>query len=269
MRLDNDGADPSAHGLQRLTTAEFLNPFSQLMGGNLAQIQLLRNQDVGHAGDVFASIDDPVLQAEGPVNNETVPSGAVDLITTVKGSPILPMLEIAQDSGTGAVLSAQTFNDWAYTWMFTGRRMGMNSRTYVGDVVVFHNRPFAVENVGTAIPSAAGERVVEAIFGYGTTVTDFERQSTTGYSPQTRSVLLRWPAGQPDPVVNAASGSPTSPTSGSPLATRLASTASFTRASAATGIASPRPAISKTTPVCRRLTAAWLSRPSSPCSPAP
>ncbi len=84
--------------------------------------------------------------------------------------------------------------------MFTGRRTGVNSSTYTGDIVIFHNRPFGLDASGTTyVP--AGERVVEAIFGYGTTVSEPTTSATIGYSPQARTVLLRWPVGTPDPDV--------------------------------------------------------------------
>ncbi len=104
------------------------------------------------AANVFASLDDPVLQQEGESPGE--------------GSPLLPVLDA----------SGNMVFDWTYTWMFTGRRSDATNRTvYDGDVVVFHNRPFGVDSIvspltGNTYSVPAGEQVVEAVFAYGTAV---------------------------------------------------------------------------------------------------
>jgi type II secretory pathway pseudopilin PulG len=167
---------PSAHGLQRLTTIQFFNPSTP---ATMTYSQAL-------AGDVFSSPDDPVLQADTDANAAL---GTLD--TRVGGSPILPLL------GAGGVSQ----EDWDYTWMFTGHRVGTSTGTiYDGDVVVFHKRPFGYENFGSSGGTiASGERVVEAIWGYGTTITN--PMNAYGYSPNDTTVLLRWYAQDGDPDV--------------------------------------------------------------------
>jgi hypothetical protein len=170
---------PSAHGLQRLTTIEFFNPLTTT---TMAYTQAL-------AGDVFTSPDDPVLQADTDANTL---KGAMDLGPSgVGGSPILPLL------GTGGVSQ----EEYDYTWMFTGHRVGTSTGTiYDGDVVIFHKRPFGYENFGGSDSQiATGERVIEAIWGYGTTISP--PTATVGYSPNDNTVLLRWYAADGDPDV--------------------------------------------------------------------
>jgi hypothetical protein len=126
------------------------------------------------------------------------------------GSPILPSIDVVTDSGTGALKRIDQTFDFSFSWMFTGRRVsGLDPTAYVGDIVVFHNRPFALDLLpgppaGRRVP--AGERVVEAIFGYGGTprigtTRGYISGTTMGYSPNSRSVLLRWPETTPDPDV--------------------------------------------------------------------
>lgn len=177
-------AQPSAYGLQRLTTIQFLNPSTT---ATLAYSQAL-------AADVFSSPDDPVLQADTDANTAL---GALDIGTSgVGGSPILPLL------GAGGVSQ----EDWNFTWMFTGHRAGTSTGTiYDGDIVVFHKRPFGYENFGSSTtPIATGERVVEAIWGYGTSFVTLATIGSTnvGYSPNDTTVLLRWNAADGDPEVN-------------------------------------------------------------------
>ena len=135
---------------------------------------------------LFVSQDDLVTMASGPSSQNTPPTattpGSYDF-----GSPVLPVLTYANSSSI-----PRTQNDWSYSWAFTGQRIHVNEFTaYVGSIVVFNNRPFAVGTGG--VP--AGERVVEGIFGYG-------RGNAVGVSTgDPRLVLLRWPSSQPDPDV--------------------------------------------------------------------
>jgi hypothetical protein len=94
--------------------------------------------------------------------------------------------------------------------MFTGQQAdSSNGTVFVGDIVVFENRPFAVDQAtspytNTTINTVAGEPVVEAIFGYTNKVTT--GGGTVGYgSTANRAVLLRWPAKMPDPEVKVGS----------------------------------------------------------------
>lgn len=128
---------------------------------------------------IFASNDDLVYQSEGTASP---PDGT--------GSPLVP------DLSAGTLLA-----DLSYTWIFTGRQNDVTNHTvFEGDIVVFHNRPFNVEPTtsplnGSTIWSVPGETVVEAVFGYGPS------PKGGGYSINNNTVLLRWPAGMPDPDV--------------------------------------------------------------------
>jgi hypothetical protein len=166
--MDPDGKNPSAHGLQRITNL----PVGNLWGSityPTAQAGPFQN----FVGSIFASPDDLVFQTDGAPN-----------MSIGQGNPLAP------DLSTGSLMV-----DWSYTWMFTGQQSDVTEGTvYQGDIVIFHNRPFALEADGTA----AGERVVEAIFAYGST-------ATGGYSPNDHTILLRWPNTVPDPDVRVGS----------------------------------------------------------------
>ena len=164
LRDDPSGGTPSAYGLQRLTNFPFTTLYNIPINPEL----------------VFASSDDLILQTEGraePVNGT--------------GSPLAP------DLSTGGILA-----DLSYTWMFTGKRSDItNSTVFDGDIVLFHNRAFAYEPVNSPLAGsflkAAGETVVEAIWGYGPPTGG----ATPYYSVNETTVLLRWPASVPDPDI--------------------------------------------------------------------
>lgn len=171
LRPDPDGGLPSAHGLQRITN------FPLLVNNNVNPPAFLTDPAA-----TFCSPDDLVMQSDG------TPSPAQG-----RGSPVVPDL-----STSGRMY------DYSYTWIFTGRQSDVTNGTiFDGDIVVFHNRPFAVEQrngLNGGVNMAAGETVVEAIWGYDSSL----EPSTTGFRPygrNNRSVLLRWPASQPDPDV--------------------------------------------------------------------
>jgi hypothetical protein len=164
---DDAAGTPSAHGLQRLTN--FILPQSPSLEPNVERI--------------FASTDDVVNQTEGNAD----PSRGF-------GNTIVPDM-----SGGAPVV------DMMFTWMFTGRQTDLgNALVFDGDVVVFHNRPFALDTVNgpfaNGILKPAGETVVEAIWGYGPGVQD-PTYTSTYYALNSTSVLLRWPAGTLDPDV--------------------------------------------------------------------
>lgn len=127
----------------------------------------------------FASTDDIVFQTEGkPLPLEGI------------GSPLVP------DMSAGGIMV-----DLSYTWIFTGRQDdATNDTVFEGDIVVFHNRPFGLQQVtapisGSTTYQARGETVVEAIFGYG------PPPKGGGYALSNTTVLLRWPTSMPDPDV--------------------------------------------------------------------
>jgi len=152
---------PSAYGLQRLTN---FNPLTV----NTAQIP-----------DTFVSPEDVIWQSDGDQGG----SGSL--------SPVVPEL-----SGTGFL--KLPVNDWRYTWMFTGQQSDVTDGTvFDGDVVIWENRPFAIDN---GVP--AGEPVVEAVFGYSGRVIPVVSGGSLGYGASAkRVVLLRWPDTMPDPDV--------------------------------------------------------------------
>ena len=86
--------------------------------------------------------------------------------------------------------------------------MRRTASTFDGNIVIFENRPFAIES--PTPPNAAngnfqsyeveGETVVEAIWGYSTKVLSAIGGAGYGVSAD-RSVLLRWYNSQNDPVV--------------------------------------------------------------------
>lgn len=131
-------------------------------------------------------------------------------------SPVIPDLTIAalENGGTLDGLSPRSAQilDWRYTWMFTGQRSSaFNDKVYNGDLVIFENRPFGFEtlvnqNSGTSITQVAGERVVQAIFGYGKnlravgTLVDGGAEVYQAVGAD-NAVLLLWPRGMPDPEI--------------------------------------------------------------------
>ena len=81
----------------------------------------------------------------------------------------------------------------------------------MGDVVVMDSRPFSFESVaspvstsGTTSPTAAGEIVMEAIFGYSANITPVFGTAGFGVAAD-RTVLLRWPQSMPDPEIKVGS----------------------------------------------------------------
>ncbi|MDB5349440.1 MAG: hypothetical protein JWN86_687 [Planctomycetota bacterium] len=162
IRNDGKSGVPSAHGLQRLTNFP--------LGSNAGAAPFYIDPS-----SVFASQDDIVMQTDGSSS------------TPGSGSPIVP------DGSAGGIM-----RDLSYTWMFTGQQTDTSNGTiFDGDLVIFHNRPFATEIRGGQ-NAAAGETVVEAIWGYGPPSASV---AFAPYSINDRSVLLRWPNTQPDPDV--------------------------------------------------------------------
>jgi hypothetical protein len=127
----------------------------------------------------------------------------------------VPYLSPPTVIGTQTTAAGTLVYDWSYSWMFTGQRSDVSNETiFDGNVVVFHNRPIGLDPIPASFGAAtvnvpAGERVVEAIFAYGTAVSmllaDGTISYTYGYSPNSRSILLRWPANEPDPDVRVGS----------------------------------------------------------------
>ena len=172
--------DASAHGLQRLTNFPYVDVFPYV--------------NVATVNSIFVSPEDMVLQSDSEADK---PVGS--------SSPIVPDLNLVplKDTPNGVPIIQ---NDWKYTWMFTGQQMDCtNGTVFIGDIVIFENRPFAVDDAtapygNTTVKTVAGEPVVEAIFGYTNNITP--AGNAVGYgSKANRAVLLRWPASMPDPEV--------------------------------------------------------------------
>lgn len=167
---------PSAHGLQRITNFPLGFP--------------------ANVPDIFVSPEDMVLQSA------TDSGKAVGTF-----SPIVP--ELVPPTTTSITKMPTVMNDWKYTWIFTGYQTDTEEAGwYEGDVVVFENRPFAVDQVASpyavtpAVTTAvAGEVVVEAIFGYTNKVKTGPRGSLGYGASAPRAVLLRWPASMVDPEI--------------------------------------------------------------------
>jgi type II secretory pathway pseudopilin PulG len=184
LRTDPDGGIPSAYGLQRLTnfipwvaSANFLNTQFPFTCQNLSLTILQQPPDV--AGNVFTSIDDIVFNPTGGAGNNF--------------SSVLP------DMSAGGGPQA----DYRFTLFVTGRQTdaGGNGDQFTGEIVVCDGRPFGFDLLpGQAVQAPAGETVVEAIFGFGTSVKDIG--NGTGFANGSdRSVLLRWKSTLPDPSI--------------------------------------------------------------------
>jgi hypothetical protein len=168
---------PSAHGLQRVTNFNPSLPTASAVP------------------DIFVSPEDLVLQSG---KDTSATSGSI--------SPLVPDMNLGTVASTG-MPSPQY--DWRYTWMLTGQQAdATDGSIFDCDIVIFENRPFAVDAIpggkapfGGATETISGETVVEAVFGYTSNVRTLPKQ-TLGYGTNaSRTVLLRWPATQPDPEV--------------------------------------------------------------------
>ncbi|MEW4568752.1 type II secretion system protein [Tautonia sp. JC769] len=185
-------AGTAAHGLQRITNFEAYNagipwPYTYSLPSTPAALQAIAEV----AGNVFTSLDDPVVTGDT--------SGR-------SGVPVVPFNLLP--TGTGYASE----REYAFSWMLTGR-LGVagDPSIFEGNIVVFHSRPIGMNddpNTGLLVPS--GERTVEAIWGYTSTPNavspipnPIPAVAGTGYSSaDDRTVLLRWPAASPDPIVN-------------------------------------------------------------------
>ncbi len=213
------GLTTGAHGLQRLTN---IPAFIFDGAGNLVLVPYRANEILS----AFVSPEDILWQDAKNTSyidffNPTLALASTGLVTSP--SPVVPDLSTAAlaqiaaveasggTAGVPAAYAAMT-NDWRYTWMFVGQRAdAFNDKVFTGNVVIFENRPFGFEtlvnqNTGDTITQVAGERVLQAIFGYGTNVigagTMVDGGTAVGYAVGSdNSVLLLWPAGFPDPEI--------------------------------------------------------------------
>lgn len=180
LRADPDKGTASGYGLQRVTN------YASIAGWSFVNPET-----------VFVSPDDPVLQ-----NSDATPQILSAANTTNN------LLSGVVPTNFGGANPFQ--NDFRYTWMFTGYQVdATNGTAFVGDVVVMDSRPFSFETVTSPVDStksaaaASGETVMEAIFGYSTSVLP---AAGPGYGVAAdRTVLLRWPQSMPDPEIKVGS----------------------------------------------------------------
>ena len=169
----SDNGLASAHGLQRLTN--FNRP--AVMPSAMM------------VPSIFVSPEDVVWQ------ETTNPNYTVAFLGGAVGTPstVVPDLSIAQNNQGQPTY--QPTNDWRFSWMITAQQNNSaNGAAFEGNIVVFENRPFSIDN-----GVVAGETVVEGVFGASSNVWP---KGGPGYGAGAdRTVLLRWFATQPDPVV--------------------------------------------------------------------
>ncbi len=187
-----DNGVPSAHGLQRLTN---FNRYSYV---NALGQTILVMPAAAAIPSTFVSPEDVVWQdSANPNYNVAFLGGAVGTPSTV-----VPDLSISLDGNGNHTY--QTVNDWRFSWMLTVQQNNSaNGAAFEGNIVVLENRPFSLDAItvgGTTFYQPAGETVVEAVYGPSNNISP--PQSTQGYGVGAdRTVLLRWYATQPDPVV--------------------------------------------------------------------
>lgn len=201
VRADPSGGRASVDGLQRLTN---FNPPAVTPIAN-------------YVPSIFVSPEDTVWQ-DASFKGQYPMAGILNLTDPftrsklVDSSPSGLVPDLSQDFDS--VGNPRALSDWRYTWMFTGRQVSAGSATgatFDGDVVIFENRPFSLDtfvspiNNRTIFYQAAGEQVVEGVFGYssqvipvGTTQGGLEFGYGAGAG---KTVLLRWLATATDPEV--------------------------------------------------------------------
>jgi len=191
----------SAHGLQRLTNFNipyYKNPVT----GALVPIM----PSATSIPTTFVSPEDLVWQESSNSNYSMAFPGFGGSVGTP--STVIPDLSISTDSYGNPI----TTNDWRFSWMITAQQNNSTSTFgsangaagFDGNIVIFENRPFSLDTAtvnGVSMQQAAGETVVEAVFGPSTNLGPLQ-QNPPGYGVGAdRTVLLRWYSSQPDPVV--------------------------------------------------------------------
>jgi type II secretory pathway pseudopilin PulG len=191
------GAMASAHGLQRITN--FNRPY---FINNGKQVPVMPSSLF--LPNIFVSQEDVVWQ-DPNVKTYTINGNSANPVTSP--SPILP--DFTPPQGGLAPATGTPSLDWRFSWMVTGQlTSSSNYATFDGNIVIFENRPFGVSPPST-LPinpqgpgldyQVDGETVVEGVFGFSTNLLP---AGGPGYGTAAdRTVLLRWPATMPDPVV--------------------------------------------------------------------
>jgi len=190
LRPDPDGNGlPSAHGLQRLTN---FNRASYVKGNTTVPLM----PSAAGIPSTFVSPEDVVWQESTNSNyNVAFLGGAVGTPSTV-----VPDLSLSKD----LYGNPTSTNEWRFSWMLTVQQNNnANGAAFEGNIVVFENRQFSLDPItvgGTTFFQPAGETVVEAVYGPSKNI--LPAQAPQGYGiGADRTVLLRWNAGLPDPVV--------------------------------------------------------------------
>ena len=201
LRADPGGGNASAYGLQRITNfVPYSYPISANWPLSYPNPPPANNPAAGTirdgTADTFISLDDVVMQSDA--SGQQILNTAVTNNTGTT-SPLVPEFFLKDPNNANS--ARETRNDWRYSWLFTGRQIDTTNGTqFEGDVVVMDSRPFGFESVnspttGNSSLIAAGETVVEGIFGYSGNING----GTSGYGVSAdRTVLLRWPNNLPD-----------------------------------------------------------------------
>ncbi|MDR3620333.1 MAG: type II secretion system protein [Paludisphaera borealis] len=210
---DSSGGDsaslPSVCGLQRLTD------LTQTTYDAATNTYPYSDYNANMILSTFVSPEDVLWQeTEGVYQDYQDPTAPVAPLSTP--SPVIPDLVnnnpafVDKDGNHDLAMAngVAVTNDWRYTCMFVGQQSdSYNGRIFDGDVVVFENRPFGLETLnntltGTSTTHVAGERVVQAVFGYGTNLVQVGTMSdgTAVGVPlgSNNAILLLWPSGTPD-----------------------------------------------------------------------
>lgn len=200
VRADPDGGAASAYGLQRLTN--FNRPVVTPISSYIPWIFVSPEDMVWQ---------DPEYKLQYPMAGNLALTDPFSNAKVVDSTPSAVVPDLSQQADV--LGNPLPMYDWRYTWMFTGRRISSGSAAgavFDGDVVIFENRPFALDSTVSPIlnrttPKVAGEDVVEAVFGYGGRVIPIGTDGggdAFGYGANGgKTVLLRWPASAPDPDV--------------------------------------------------------------------
>jgi len=185
-----DNGLASAHGLQRLTNYNRVS----YVNANGQTIPVMPS--AAGIPSTFVSPEDVVWQeSTNPNYNVAFLGGSVGTPSTV-----LPDLSLSTDRFGNPTST----NDWRFSWMVTAQQNNTsNGAAFEGNIVVFENRPFSLDAItvgGTTFYQPAGETVVEAV--YGPSHNTSPPQAAQGYGVGAdRTVLLRWYASLPDPLV--------------------------------------------------------------------
>jgi type II secretory pathway pseudopilin PulG len=193
---DNDGnGPPSAYGLQRLTNFNrptYVNSQNKLIPAVMPAANFVST--------IFVSPEDVVWQEATNTNNIYTIGGVVPgTPVTSPPSPVVPDLNTPSSPG-------KPNSDWRFTWMLTAQQNNAsNGASFDGNIVVFENRPFSLDAIsvaGTTVYQAAGETVVEGVFGYSKNVVHDPNYGVGYGAGADRTVLIRWNgAAQADPIV--------------------------------------------------------------------